>query len=79
MRTHIEPLTQDHLEAALYNGPHAHYVMALGPFRDAVEAGMVRGGGMALMLGDYVLAMAGVNTFWRGVGQLWMRMCLGAE
>jgi len=78
-RPEVVPLMSEHLEAAVYRPDHAEYVLALGAWNVGVEDSLVRNGGMALVLDDVVLAMAGVAFLWNGVGNIWMRSCLGAD
>jgi hypothetical protein len=75
----LQPLKREHLDAAVYRPDHAEYVLALGAWNVGVEDSLVRNGGVALTLGDTVLAMAGAVFFWNGVGSIWMRTCVGAE
>ena len=69
----LVPLAPEHFQWARYREDHAQYVLALNSFKAPIEASMARNPGVALLLGQEVLAMAGVTPFWEGVGQLWMR------
>lgn len=73
MKPRLVPLAKEHFEAIVYRPDHAEYVLSLGDCAPAIESGLVRNGGVALLLGEEVLSMAGVSIFWTGVGQLWMR------
>jgi len=69
----LAALGPEHLKSVRYRADHADYVAALGDWNPAIESGLVRNGGVALLYGREILAMAGVAIFWEGVGQLWMR------
>jgi hypothetical protein len=79
MKPVLVQLQPEHLQAAVYRPDHAQYVLALGEWNANIERGMVLGGGVALVLGEEVLAMSGLSLLWAGVGQLWMRTCLNAH
>jgi hypothetical protein len=75
----IVPLQPAHLASIQYREDHAEYVSALGEQNKYIEAAQCMGASQALVLGDIVLACAGVNVFWEGVGSLWMRTSKQAE